>query len=148
MSWMPTKIRRHHDRLCDGHTFCTRDNSIFSELSTSILPKALHVSHWRHLAFHKITNLKHRFAAMFFHIALHHYVVNIHFERVQSSLESCTTSKLVDRFTPTSCQMKWCSQFASVWRYMRYNVYYYWRMLWPTPWIPTRITWAYPRVFK
>jgi hypothetical protein len=109
MSWIIAKIRRHPNRLCDGDTFCTRDNSIFSELSTSILPKALHIAHWRHLSFHMITNLKYRFAAMFIYIAYHHYVVNIHFEWVQSSLESCTTSKLADRFTSTSYQMKWHS---------------------------------------
>jgi hypothetical protein len=47
-------------------------------------------------------------------IAYHHYVVNIHFEWVQSSLESCTTSKFADRFAPTSCQMKWRSMFMSI----------------------------------
>jgi hypothetical protein len=109
MSWITSKIKRHHDRLCDGHTFCTKDSSIFSELSTSILSKALHISHWQHLVFHKITNLKYRFAAMFIYIIYHHYVVNIYFKRVQSSLESCTTSKLTDRLTPTSCQMSWHS---------------------------------------
>jgi hypothetical protein len=119
---MATKIRRHRGRFCDGHTFCTRDNSIYPKLSTSILPKTLHVSHWRHLVFHKITNLKHRFAAMFIHIAYHNYVVNIHFEQVQYSLESCTTSKLTDRFTLTSYQMKWRSLFASIRRYMQYNI--------------------------
>jgi hypothetical protein len=109
MSWMAAKIRWHHDRLCDGHTFYTRDYSTYLKLSTSILSKALHVSHWWHLSFHKITNLKHKFATMFIHIAYHHYVVNIYFERVQSSLESYTTSKLTDRLTPTSCQMNWHS---------------------------------------
>jgi hypothetical protein len=33
-------------------------------------------------------------------------------EQVQTSLESCTTSKLADRFTPTSYQMKWRSSFV------------------------------------
>jgi len=94
---MLAKIRRHHDQLHNELTFNIRDDSIYHILSTSILPKMLHASHWWHLAFHNITNLNHRFAVMFIHIAYHHYVVNIHFERVQSSLESCTTSKFTDR---------------------------------------------------
>jgi hypothetical protein len=106
---MPAKTRRHYDRLYDEFTFNTKNNSIYPELRTPILPKALNVSHGRYFAFHKIANLKHRFAAMFIHISYHHYIVNIHFERVQSFLESCTTSKLADHFTPTSYQMKWCS---------------------------------------
>jgi hypothetical protein len=129
MSWMLSKIRRHHDRIHNGLTFNIKDDSIYHILSTSILPKALHVSHWRHLAFHTITSLKHKFAAMFIHIGyhhyvvnIHHYVVNIHFELVQFFLESCTTLKLTDRLTPTSCQMKWRSMLASIWCYVRYNV--------------------------
>jgi hypothetical protein len=78
--------------------------------------------YWRHLVFHKITNLKHKFAAMFIHIGYHPYVVNIHFEQVQSSLESCITSKLTDCLTPTSCQMKWRSTLASIRCYVQYNV--------------------------
>jgi hypothetical protein len=108
---MTAKIRRHHDQLCDRHTFCTKDNSIYPKLSTPILLKALDVLHWWHLAFHKITSLKHKFAAMF-----------IHFERAQSSLESCTTLKLADHFTPTSCQMKWSSMFVSILCYVWYYI--------------------------
>jgi len=48
---------------------------------------------------------------MFIHVAYHHYIMNIHFERVQSFLESCSTSKLADRFTLTSYRMKWCSKW-------------------------------------
>jgi hypothetical protein len=49
MSWIPAKTRIHHDWLHDELTFNTRDNSAYLKLSTSILPKALHVSHWQHL---------------------------------------------------------------------------------------------------
>jgi len=119
---MPAKIRRHQDRLHNRLTFNIRDNSICLKLSTSILSKVLHVSHWRHLAFQEITNLKHKFVALFIHIAYYHYVVNIYFERVHSFLESCTTLKLANRLTPTSCQMKWRSSIASIRRYVRYNV--------------------------
>jgi hypothetical protein len=51
---MPTRIRRHHDHLHDELMFHTRDSSTYLKLSTSILPKALHVSHWRHLVKNKI----------------------------------------------------------------------------------------------
>jgi hypothetical protein len=59
-----------------------------------------------HIGDHKITNLKHKFTTVFIHIAYHHYVVNIHLERVQSFPESCTASKLTDHLTPTSFQIK------------------------------------------
>jgi hypothetical protein len=118
---MAAKIRRHHDRLCDGHTLCTRDDSTYLKLSTSILSKALHVSHWRRLAFHKIANLKHKFATIFIHIAYHHYVVNIYFKRVQSSLESCTTSKLTDRLT-NFMPNELAFIFESLRSYVRYNI--------------------------
>jgi len=68
MSWMPAKIRRYHDRLHNRLTFNIRDDSIYPMLSTSILPKAIHVSHWRHLAIQD-HQFEHRFAAIFIYIA-------------------------------------------------------------------------------
>jgi hypothetical protein len=118
---MPANTRRHHDHLHNGLTFSARDNPIYPKLCAPILPKRYMLLIGDTLR-HTRSPIQTQIVAMFTYIAYHHQVANIHFGREQSSLESCTNSKLVDHFTPTSYHTKWHSTFMSIQRYVRYYI--------------------------